>query len=53
MIYNLNLTKDYCSHWTLSMALREIVANTLDHDGTITFTPNVDNDELGTVTLAR
>lgn len=37
-IYNLNLTKDYCDHWTVNNAVRELIANTLDEEGTITTT---------------
>lgn len=35
MKYNLNLTKNYCSHWGVKEALRELIANTIDEGGTI------------------
>lgn len=35
--YNLNLTRDYCSHWTLDHALRELIANTIDEQGEIIY----------------
>ena len=36
MKYNLNLTRDYCAHWELKDAIRELIANTIDEGGTIT-----------------
>jgi len=33
MKYNLNLTKDYCSHWGLQEAVRELIANNIDEHG--------------------
>ena len=37
MEYNLNLTKDYCSHWGLSEAVRELIANNIDEHGQLTY----------------
>jgi len=47
--YNLNLTKDYCSHWGLKEALRELVANTIDEKGRISYHETSDLTDEPTV----
>lgn len=54
MKYNLNLTREYCAHWGIKEALRELIANTIDEDGVIKWfnvTPEVpdeiDEDDIG------
>ena len=49
MKYNLNLTRDYCRHWTVENAIRELIANTLDEEGTIEIFPHNELDNFVTV----
>jgi len=52
MKYNLNLTREYCAHWNVKEALRELIANTIDEEGTIefndeyTYVEGTENEEL-------
>lgn len=48
MKYNLNLTKEYCSHWTIEHALRELIANNIDEGGKLEYFPPGE-DEPGRV----
>ncbi len=40
MIYNLYLTKDYCSHWKKQHALKELITMILGENGTVTLRSN-------------
>lgn len=53
MKYNLNLTKNYCAHWGLREALRELIANTIDEDGQIEYDDyeDEDNPDCGSLVL--
>lgn len=53
MKYNLNLTKNYCAHWGLKEALRELIANTIDEGGQIEYDDYEyeDNPDCGSLVL--
>ncbi len=38
-MHNLNLTINYCSHWHVNEAMRELIANTIDEGGEIKSSP--------------
>lgn len=45
MIYNLNLTEDYVTHWGLKEAIRELIANNIDEGGKLSYTASTSLDK--------